>query len=345
MLRRLTMFDAHRKLVGILALSVVTLIWGSTFVVIKGAVDSLAPGSLILARFSLAALALTPLFALQARGRALWFAGLELGFYSWLAFTTQAFGLLFTSASRSAFITAVSVVLVPALAIFVGRRPSVRIFLAALLALAGVALLGWDGAPPNRGDAWTLVAALVYAVYVLRLERHAQRLDVRGLSLTQIWGVLPFALAWALWEAGTGSACTLAGPAGAATALAGATGAGTGLAQAPAMLYACWAEVPASAWRSVAYLALAATALTTSLQTLGQSRVSAFEAALIYTSEPVWAAIFAGFLLGERFGFGGWLGASLVILAMLLGQSGGRPKPEKSAGSTATDQESPSTRR
>lgn len=322
------MLEAHRKLVGILALTVVTLVWGSTFVVIKGAVDSLAPGSLILARFSLAALTLTPLFAFRARGRAVWQAGLELGFYSWLAFTTQAVGLQFTSASRSAFITAVSVVLVPALAIFAGRRPGGRVALAAFLALAGVALLGWDGAPPNRGDAWTLVAALVYAIYVLRLETHAQRLDVRGLSLTQLWGVLPFALAWALWEAGTGSACALGAPAGvAASNEAMAAGIGSMLAQAPATLAACWALVPVSAWTAVVYLALAATALTTSLQTLGQSRVSAFEAALIYTSEPVWAAIFAGFMLGERFGVGGWIGAGLVLLAMLLGQGGGRKAP------------------
>lgn len=276
---------------------------------------TLLPGSLILARFGLAGLALLPIFGRHARSPGAWRAGFELGALSWLGYTTQAIGLTSTTASRSAFITSLSVMLVPALAGLAGRRVSRRVYAAAALALLGVGLLSWDGLSPGRGELWTLACALTYAVYVLRLETAALRLDTRALVLTQIWGVLPFALIWSAFEArqaGVGR--------GMAADLAARSGLPLPLAELLAGLPAHWLAVPGAAWLAVAYLALAATALATSLQTYGQRRVAAPEAALIYTSEPVWAAVLAAPILGERLGGRGWLGAGMILAATLYGQ-------------------------
>lgn len=288
---------------GALLLLAVTLIWGSTFVVIKDTVASLPANSLVLLRFALAGLAFLP-FARP--GRRLWPAGLELGLWLWIGYTSQAAGLAFTTASRSAFITALSVVLVPVLAALAGRRPARRIWLAAGMAWAGVALLVWDGAPPNRGDLLTLVTALSYAIYVLRLEQWAASFPARPLAAAQIWGVLPFALAWAAWQAGGG--------AGAAADLAAT------LELALVRVFELVAGLPAATWRSILYLALAATALTTWMQSVGQQRVRAAQAAIIFASEPIWAALFAALWLGETFGARGWLGAALILVAILISQ-------------------------
>src|SRR4051812_24764348 len=89
---------------GIAALTVATVIWGSTFVVIhevevRGA-NTISPGMLVLARFLIAALVFLPALS---RDRRLWVAGIELGFWLWCGYGTQAIGLKYTNPARSAF--------------------------------------------------------------------------------------------------------------------------------------------------------------------------------------------------------------------------------------------------
>lgn len=275
----------RHHLEGVTLLAVVAVLWGTTFVVIKGTVSSLDPSVIVLARFAIAALVFLPFFK---RDRALLVAGLELGFWLWAGYASQAEGLQFTTASRSAFITAINVVLVPVFVGVLGRRVGIVAWISALVAFAGVGLLSFDGGSPNRGDVLTLVTAVTYAVYVLRLEVHARRFRARTIAAAQVAGVLPFALAWVAFD-----------------------GAQAGL------------RLPLdepSAWMSVLYLGLIATALTTWLQTVGQQRVSAPEAAVIYSSEPMWAAAFAAFAFGERLGPRGWIGAAVIVLAVVVSQ-------------------------
>jgi drug/metabolite transporter (DMT)-like permease len=272
---------------GVLILLFVTALWGTTFVVIKQAVGTMSPSVLILGRFGLAAVVLTP-FALRARGRPVWFAGFQLGLWLWLGYVTQAQGLVYTTASRSAFITAVSVVLVPVVAGLLGRRFGWPTWASAGLAFAGVALLSYDGTPPNIGDAWTLVTAITYAAYIVRLEAYAHRFKPMELTATQIWGVVPFALAWVAVDTWAGSVS--------------------------------WSLGAAGPWAAVVYLALVATVLTTWLMTVGQREVIAPEAAVIYSTEPLWASLFAFVLLGERFGPRGVVGAGLILTALIVSQ-------------------------
>ena len=270
---------------GILALVLVTAIWGTTFPVIIVTVSEVSASLLVFVRFMLAALVATGV-ARTVRlpmGR-----GLELGLWLWLGYACQAHGLQYTSVGRSAFITSVSVVLVPVFAGALGRKVPAAVWLSAVLALSGVALLTADGGPPNKGDAWTVVTAVAYAWFVIRLEFHASREPALTLAAAQLWGVVPFAAAWVVADAMFGSL------------------------RAPAT-----ATPP---WLAVVYLALVATALTAWLQTEGQQRVPAPQAGVIYTMEPLWAAVLGALFLGERPGAAGVCGAALILAAVLVSQ-------------------------
>ncbi|WP_022799045.1 DMT family transporter [Thermus islandicus] len=260
---------------GLLALNLLTLIWGTTFVVVKGAVAEVPPGLLVFWRFLVASAFFLPLLLRLPPGA--WGPGLELAFWLFLGYATQAVGLEHTSASRSAFITALNVVLVPLLLSLAGRWVG-GVWLSALLALLGVAFLSYDPRQPplNAGDLWTLLTALTYALYIVRLEVHAKAVPSLPLTAIQVLGTALFALPWALAQ-------------------------GVRLEGVP--------------WGAVLYLGVAATALTTWLQTWGQGHVPAPQAAILYTLEPVWATLFAFLVLGERLGPSGLLGAALVLLA------------------------------
>ena len=98
------------------------------------------------------------------------------------------------------------------------------------------------------------------------------------------------------------------------------------------------ASVPAATWWAIGYLALFATALVAVLQTYAQRRVPAYLAALIFVLEPVFAALFAFLLLGERLGWQGWLGGALVVAAMLVAELR-LPRPHRAGPAPAPEPE------
>lgn len=280
-----------------------TALWGSTFAVVKELGELLPPSVLIAWRFLIASAALLPVLALTRRTaqvpapqppRPLWRDGLILGAWLIAGYGTQTIALQTTGANRAAFFTALSVVLVPVWLTFAQRRPlPLALWLALPLAVAGLALLSWEGGALVVGDAWALACAVTYAGFIVALERTATRHEALRFTFAQLAAVTLLAWVWA------------------------------GLA-APAQLWP-----PAAAWGPLLYLGIAATALTTLLQTVGQRSVSAAEASLIYALEPVTAALFSFLLIGERVGLRGTLGGLLVVGATVLSQrAGGEPHSE-----------------
>lgn len=296
--------------VGLLLLVLVTALWGSTFAVVKELGELLPPPVLIAWRFLIATLALLPALALARRAapapssapaRPLWRDGLILGGWLIAGYGTQTIALQTTGANRAAFFTALSVVLVPLWLTLAQRRPlGLWLWLALPLAVGGLALLSWEGGALVVGDAWALACAVTYAGFILALERAASRHPALRFTLAQLLAVTLLAWVWAL------------------------------LAE-PGHLWP-----PAAAWGPLLYLGVAATAVTTLLQTVGQRRVSAAEASLIYALEPVAAALFSFLLIGERIGLRGALGGLLVVVATVLGQRAGeQPHPEVPAPQAA----------
>ncbi len=283
-----------RHTLGILLLIVVTCIWGSTFAIVKTLGEDLAPQVLIAWRFLIGTLATLPLLLLWRRTeppptagpRSLWRDGLLVGVWLIVGYGTQTIALQTTSANRAAFITALSVVLVPLWQSAVARRPlSAALWSAVALAVCGLALLSWEGGALVTGDLWALGCALSYAGFILTLERTARHHAALPFTLIQLATVTALAWLWAL--------------------LSGA------------------ALLPSAVnWMGLLYLGLVATTVTTLLQTLGQRWVSATEASLIYALEPVTASLFSFLLIGERVGLRGLFGGSLVVIATVLSQRG-----------------------
>jgi drug/metabolite transporter (DMT)-like permease len=182
------------RIAGALILILVTLIWGTTFILTRWLeterTGPLPPSMLVLFRFLVAALLCSPAIVKGGRNRRLWLAGAELGFWLWCGYASQAVGLATTTVGRSAFITSLNVVFVPALAALGGRRVAARVWVAAALALIGTSLLCNDGARPNAGDAWTMVTAATYAIYIIRLERYTARFRSMPLTAVQLWAFL-----------------------------------------------------------------------------------------------------------------------------------------------------------
>lgn len=145
-------------------------------------------------------------------------------------------------------------------------------------------LLSYDGAPPNLGDLWSVGTAITWSFYIWRMEAYAARAEVLWLSLIQLAIVATTAALWV----------TLAGT-----------------------WTIDWGQIP---WLDLVYLGSFATAGTAWLQAIGQRSVAAPVAAILYTLEPVWAALMAAVWLGERLGWRGLSGAALVAGACLLCQ-------------------------
>jgi drug/metabolite transporter (DMT)-like permease len=270
---------APRRL-GPILLSIATLLWGTTFVVTRGTLDGTSPAAIVFGRFAVAAILLSPSLS---RDRKVWLAAAELGALLWIGFATQTVGLRYTTVARSAFITSSCVVMVPVFAVLVGKIAAPRIWLAAVAAVGGLYLLCHDQAAPNRGDAWTLLCAAGWGIYILRLEVHTTTLPTLALSAAQVWVVTIMAGAWWIFDhaAGTG------GP------------------------------VP---WLAVGYLGVAATAATTLLQAVGQRTVPAARAAILFTMEPVWATLIAYPVRGEKIGLAGMCGAAVIVVAAVVAQ-------------------------
>jgi drug/metabolite transporter (DMT)-like permease len=267
---------------GVFTLVLITVIWGTTFVVVKEALQTIPVPLLLALRFSLAAL----LLAWVVPERRTLVPALILGLLAFAGFATQTLGLAITSASNAAFITGLSVILTPmASAVWFKNRVPARAFIAAMLALAGLGLMTLTSATGvNSGDLWVLGTAFTYAFYIVYLGEVANRHSALALSSMQLWPMAILAWIWAVPEL-------------------------------PVLR-----TVPTPTLLAILYLAVVATALTTVMQTYAQRVVPAYLAALIFVLEPVFAALFAYLMLNEILGWWGWVGGALVVLAMIVSE-------------------------
>jgi drug/metabolite transporter (DMT)-like permease len=275
--------------IHVLALLLVTLVWGATFPVLKIATAQLSGVEVSALRFMLAAVCMAP-FALRLP-RHTWRDGGLLGALVLVSYVAQAFGLEYISSNRSAFLTSLNVLMVPLLGLAFGARPTLVMLLAAALACAGIGLMSWDGGAHLLADAATVFGALAYALYVIVLSQRAARHQPRQLAAAQIVWMAGLACLWMLLDAwGTDKLQTL-----------------------PSRLNA---EI---LW-GLAYLGVVATAGMLFLQAWAQRAVSADKAALIYAMEPVFAALFAWVWLAEALTLRAALGGAMVVCAVVLSE-------------------------
>jgi drug/metabolite transporter (DMT)-like permease len=273
---------------GVLVLVFVTMLWGSTFPLVQIAQRVLEPAQLIALRFSVAALVFVP-WLFRARGAAIWRDGALLGLFLFAAFGAQAVGITTVSPGRAAFITGLNVIFVPLMLPFLRRRVPLVAFIGAGLAFTGIGVMSWDAGALSfsLGDLWVLGCAITYAIYVLLLERYAVRHDALQLTAVQLFTVGLLGLIW------VAPSLTRSFP---------------------------FEKLDAPLLLIITYLGVIAVSLTTWLQTIVQRVMPAFQTAVIYSLEPVFAAIFSWWWVGEGLKPQGFFGAALILLAMIVSQ-------------------------
>ncbi|MHB1167247.1 MAG: DMT family transporter [Carboxydocellales bacterium] len=276
---------------GELGLVLVTVIWGSTFIITKLGLGQFPPFTYLAIRFGLAFGVLMLIFGrevLQA-GKKTWLAGGLIGFILFLGFATQTGGLQFTTAAKSGFITGLSVVLTPLMAaIFLKQKTSVNILVGAFTAFGGLSVLAYNpelATGLNLGDFLTLLCALAFACHIVAVAKFAPDMSPGVFTTIQ----LGFA----------GLACGLS-----------------------SLLFEKW-PVQATTWTWVGliYMGILATALVFFIQNWAQRYTSASRAALIFTLEPVFTAIFAYFILKEPLGWRSLLGGGLILGGIIIAET------------------------
>ncbi|MGN2242562.1 DMT family transporter [Frateuria sp. GZRR33] len=267
--------------IGLLAL---TAVWGSTFVLIKDVVGRMRVVDFLAVRFSVAAVAMLLLFALPVwrlpRGQVA--RALLLGLVYGAAQLLQTWGLKLIAPSVSGFATGMYVVFTPLLAwLLLRERIAGVVWLAVALATGGLALLSLHGVSIDLGVWLTLASAALYALHIVGLGRWSREQDAVGMSAVQ---VVAIALICLLATAPQGPALPPDG----------------------------------SAWLAVLYMALVAGAGAMLMQTWAQAHLPPARAAIVMTTEPVFAAGFAVALGVDALSWRMLAGGALVLGAMYL---------------------------
>jgi len=299
----------NKRLSADLGLMFCTILWGSTFVVVKNSLDHSSVFLFLALRFTLAGLLMAAwrprVFFLIERDEI--FAGLRLGFFMFAGYAFQTAGLQYTSASNSGFVTGSSVVLVPLLfGIFWGHRLTAWVYAGALAAGFGLYYLTIPAegvAHLNRGDVLTFVAAASYAVHIILVSEYTKQHSASALSALQV--IACAGMAWIM----TGVAAAIR-----------------------------WQPIrfePSSALLvGIAVCAVFATAVAFSIQLWAQQYTTPGHAAILFTLEPVFAVLTSYVFLGERLAARAIFGAAFVLAGILIAELLGPAAAPESAEPT-----------
>ena len=285
-----------------LALLGVTAIWGSTFIVVKDAIGRMPVADFLTWRFAIAALVMLlvrprALAALGPRGRR---AGVALGLALGSGYLLQTVGLQTTSALVSGFLTGMFVVFTPLCAgLLLRERLGRTVWAAVGLATLGLALLSLHGWSFRGGELLTLGCAVAFALHIVGLGRWAGSFDAYGLAVVQLLT--------------TAALCALiAVPRGLVVPPDGGV------------------------WAALALTAVAATAVAFVVQTWAQAHLPPTRAAVVMSMEPVFSALCAVGIAHEALTPRMFLGALLLLGAMLLTEVGpGKPPATDHLGDVA----------
>jgi drug/metabolite transporter (DMT)-like permease len=271
----------------LLALVAVTAIWGYTFVPVQEAVAVYPLSAFLGVRFAISTAVLAPFAwgSLRALPRAGWVAGLGAGVILAAAYGLQTAGLELTTVTSTGFITGLYVVFTPLLALAAFRTPvPAAVWVGVVLSLAGLLLL--SGAPGGSwaGNLLVLGNAVAQSVQIVAMERFAPRYDARALTFLQM-----------------------------SVAFAGFT---------VVAIAAGQVEAPpdAETWYALVVTGVFAGALGYLVATWVQSRATAARAALVFTLEAPFAALFGVLLLSEKLGLAGWTGCAVMLAGILLAE-------------------------
>ena len=281
-----------------------TIIWGAAFVAQSVGMDYIGPFTFQAVRCALAVIGLLPViwiadrrggraFAAGWKDRKLWLGGLLCALPLFMAVNLQQVGLVSVDAGKSAFLTAMYIVIVPLMGIFGKRKPSPIIALCVLLAVGGLYCLSCIGVQGLEiGDLCLILCAFMFAVQIKLVDHFAP--DVDSLRLNLIQSLVCSLLSAVLM----------------------------GLFETPDLQSIRLCALP------LCYTGFLSMGAAYSLQIMGQKELESSAASLIMSLESVFAVIFGAALLQETMTSWELLGCVLVFLAVILSQL---PLPRRKA--------------
>lgn len=269
---------------------VATLIWGSTFFLLKDTLDSVDLQFLLAFRFTVAAAVLALVFLKRWKGmeRSCWWRGVVMGLFLYTAYTVQNYGLMGTTPGKNAFFTAVYCVIVPFMYWVVdGLRPDRYNVLAAVLCLAGIGLVSWDGGfSLGMGDGLTLLSGVLYAAHITAASKFSRNHDVFLLTVIQFGTVAVCCWVGVLFTGGFPSE-----------------------------------GLPLRAWMVLLYLAIAATTLALLFQNVGQKYTSPASASVLLALEAPFGVAFSVIFTEESPSPLMYLGFVVIFTAILCSET------------------------
>ena len=292
-----------KKYTGEIALLFNTLIWGGTFALIKNAFNDISPLLFLGLRFGIAALIFLPFVysSLKKTNKKTLIAGSVLGLFYFAGFTAQSLGLNLTTATKSGFITGTFVVFIPILQLIIEKRkPKWFNILSVLLVLIGLILLSSKGENAldfikqlgsdfNLGDVLTLLCALLFAFQVVYVDVFTKKYDYLPMVFVQllITGVGGFILSYIF---------------------------------SISSLETFKFTFNTTVVTAILYTAIFASIIATVIQLKFQKFVSPTKAGIIFSIEPIFAAVFAYFLLSEKISNFGLVGCVLIFIGLIVSE-------------------------
>ncbi len=288
----------NNRLIADLILLFIAFIWGATFVLVQQAISFLEPFTFNAIRFTIAAIILAIWFLLFKReqltsiNRTFLIAGLLIGISLFLGYALQTSGLLYTTSSKAGFITGLSVVLVPLLAfIILKERPRFVAIIGSFIAVLGLFLLTiGDSLLLNIGDLLVLGCAFAFAMHIILTGKYTNEYPTLLLTLIQVIGVAFFSII-----------CSF--------------------------LFEDWKKafqietiLESDVLIALLVTSVLATAFAFYAQTKLQQYTTPTRVALIFATEPVFAAITAYLWANERLGYIPIIGCTLIFLGMILSE-------------------------
>ena len=281
----------NQQLVAKLALLLATLIWGSSFIIMKDALDDITTYYLLAIRFTGAFVLLGIVFWKKWKhiNKDVMAAGFIMGTALIAAYAFQTFGLMDTTPGKNAFLTAGYCILVPFLFLGVaGIRPDKFNVIAAVLCIVGIGLVALDdNLSVGRGDLLTLVCCVFYALHIVVSAKFTRTMDVMLLTIGQFF----FAALWS-WVLAF-------------------------LFEPPLIV----SEMGTEIWMVLGYLCVFATAGALGLQTFGLKYTSPSAGALILSLESVFGVIFSIMVGAEDVTARLLIGFAVIFFAIVVSET------------------------
>ena len=273
---------------GEIILLLTSIMWGGGFIATEFSLGSMTPLQVMTIRFLIATIILCSVFfnKLKQISKSTLKKGTLAGFFLFVGFVFQTVGLKYTTVSNNAFLSAIAVIFVPIIGIFLGRKIDRYGIIGTILTVIGIAFLTINGslASINIGDVLPILGAMFYAIQILLVDMFAKEEDVTVFTIVQITMCFLFSLITMLIRGDLSFNITFNSGGG------------------------------------VIYLAVFSTAIGLFLQVLGQKSTTETRAAIIMSTESVFGTIFAIILLNQALTIKVIIGCIIIFIAIIISE-------------------------